>query len=93
MSDATQSSTRSTAEGPGDGDRGPDWGEVIDEVASCGRSMVDRFSERAKQNLQLVREGRYTVTSWLDDVSWFWEGVAEDTRNAVDTFRNRGSAS
>ncbi len=28
-------------------------------------------------------------SAWLDDVKWFWEGVADDSSKLVDGVRNR----
>lgn len=83
--------------GPGGGTGGPGPGaappppfeRIVDELTECSRDVINRVSERAKHNLKLAREQKYDVNAWLEDVKWFWSGVATDSQRLVEALRRK----
>jgi hypothetical protein len=65
-----------------------DWDSVIEEWRKYGDRVVDRLADRAKENLDLARGGKYNRNAWLDDVKWFWTNVAADAAQGVEYARN-----
>lgn len=89
-------SSASTGTGQNDesrpfGDTAEQWGDMLNGLIDCGRRVVDRMSDRARDNFSRVQAREYDLEAWLDDVKWFWEGVAEDTSGLVQGFRTRAS--
>jgi len=61
---------------------------LVDQWFEFGRRVLDRASGRAQDNIKLVRERQYGIDAMLDDVRWFWDGVAEDTAELVQGVQN-----
>ena len=61
----------------------PKWEDLIQEWADGTKSTVDRYAERALLNIKRARRGEYGLGAWLDDVKWFWKGVADDVGDLV----------
>jgi hypothetical protein len=59
------------------------WEALIKEWTDCGKGVLDRVAERAATNVGLAREGKYGLGAWLNDVEWFWKGVADDVEQMV----------
>lgn len=64
------------------------WEGLIAEWTDCAKATLDRFSERAEENVKLARDGRYGLGAWLDDVKWFWDGVGEDASHLAATVQD-----
>lgn len=78
--------------GPGDQERTYDAASqvqaLVDQWFEFGRRALERATGRAQDNIKLVRERQYGVDSMLDDVKWFWDGVAQDTSELVKGVQN-----
>ena len=89
MTNASASGSTSPGdEDPRAGESAERWEALIDELTDCGHHVLDRTSDRFRRNVKLAREGRYNLGAWLDDVRWFWQGVAQDTSNLVEGLRD-----
>lgn len=65
------------------------WEALVGELTECGRDALDRAAERFRHNVELARKGEYNIASWLNDVKWFWDGVADGSSKLVDGLKNR----
>jgi hypothetical protein len=72
---------------PPGGDTTFQWEDIVKDLADGGRRAIERASERARHNIGLVRNRKYGYDAWLDDVKWFWQGVAEASEHVVDGIR------
>lgn len=63
--------------------RAVDWDSLIAEWRQYGHDIVNRFWDRAQENVDRARRGDYDRDRWLDDVNWFWENVADDAGRGV----------
>ncbi len=63
------------------------WEELIDEWVDCAKGTLDRAAVRARDNVKLVRQGKYGLGAWLDDMQWLLSSMADDASHVVDTAR------
>lgn len=61
--------------------------ENLDLLVQYTHRVIDRYADRARHNLAAARNREYGLADWLDDVRWFWSGVADDTTAFVDRVR------
>lgn len=61
--------------------------ENLDLLVRYTHQVIDRYADRARKNLAAARNREYGLADWLDDVRWFWSGVADDTTAFVDRVR------
>lgn len=73
--------------GTGGGQAGGGAEENLDLLVRYTHQVIDRYADRARRNLGLARDREYGLADWLDDVRWFWSGVADDTTAFVDRVR------
>ena len=71
--------------GPTPPEEPPKWEDLIDEWNDTAKANLDRFAARARKNVKRARRGQYGLGALLDDVKWFWEGVAENASALVDS--------
>jgi hypothetical protein len=66
-----------------------DASELISEMVSYGKELLDRVQERASKTTELVREKGYDADQWVSDVEWFWDSVKNDAVRAAKYWAER----
>ncbi len=66
-----------------------DWGSIGDELTQYGHELIDRLSNKTKENAGLAQKGEYRVDNLLDDVKCFWKNLAGDIDRGVDWWRDK----
>ena len=66
-----------------------DAAELVSEMVSYGKELLDRVQERAAQTTELVQEKGYDADQWVSDVEWFWENVKNDAVRAAKYWADR----